>query len=96
MPSKKSVSVRNVSGTSKPRFVISNLSGKYVAAGGTTAKTCQVHSCNNSATATAHVRKSGNGPMYLTKTCAHHNSHTNNANMNVSRTSLVKLTKVRK
>ena len=91
---RQTTSVKNINGTSKPRYVVSNLSAKYQDAGGTKSNKCQVSGCSKDATATAHVRKThGNASSSwnLTKTCASHNSSHNTQNMKVDSSSLVPL-----
>jgi hypothetical protein len=89
--------VKNINGTSKSRFVVSNLKKKYIQAGGKDTKVCQVYSCVKKATATAHVMKnSKDSRWYLTPMCAKHNSHTNHKCMGVCKNSLVALSKLKK
>ena len=75
-----STMVKNVSGSSNPRHVISNLPQKFKAAGGTSSTNCQAKGCDKPAGATAHVRLTDgrrSGDWMLTKTCASHNSSHN-------------------
>lgn len=77
---KNSIMVKNLNGTSKAQYAISNLKAKYVSAGGCTSGTCQHKSCSKPVSATAHVKhadgRRGN-EWYLTSLCAQHN-HTSN------------------
>ena len=89
--------VKNINGTSSPRYVVPDLKKKYVAAGGTNARTCQVNGCSKPNSATAHVQKvSGSNQWHLTPMCAQHNHHSHEKPMNVNKSSLVKLSKIRK
>jgi hypothetical protein len=92
--------VRNVNGTSKDRFKIDDLSRKFVESGGTTSGRCQAKGCKNAATATAHVAKTDgrrDNNQHLTKLCAEHNHHTNNAEIPLRKNAkLVSVAEVRK
>jgi hypothetical protein len=79
-----STMVKNINGTSSPRYAIDNLSSKFVNHGGTSSSTCQVKQCSNSATATGHVKKTdarSDDNWHLTKLCAHHNHSSNDSEM---------------
>lgn len=98
-PKPKYIAVKNINHTSNERYTISELSDKYLQAGGTPSSKCQVENCTNIATATGHVIKThGNASntWYLTKLCASHNNHNNVEPMKISAPSLVKLSKVTK
>ena len=75
--------VKNLNGTSKPKYVIHALKTKYVKAGGCLSSTCQHKSCSKPVSATAHVKhtdgRKGNA-WYLTSLCATHN-HTSNKDL---------------
>jgi len=89
--------VKNINGTSSARYTIPNLKEKYIAAGGTNARTCQVNGCSQPNRATAHVHKvNGNDKWHLTQLCASHNHHSNTKPMSVSKGSLVSVKKVQK
>lgn len=70
--------VKNLHGTSKPRFKITRLSGKYVAAAGYDVKYCQHLGCDKPPVATAHVKlddPSAPRTWFLVKLCASHNHY---------------------
>lgn len=93
-----SLMVKNVHGTSSDRYTVPHLYPKYVAAGGTKSSVCQVKTCTDKATATAHVvRTDGrrDSAWYLARVCASHNSASHTAPMPLPKTTkLVPLTDV--
>jgi hypothetical protein len=90
--------VKNVNGTSKPRYAIPNLTQKYEKSGGVHTKVCQATNCHKPATATAHVisASSGSREWMATRTCASHNHTTNKTSYNVAPKSLIPLKKIKK
>lgn len=77
---RNSTMVKNLNGTSKSQYTITDLKTKYSKAGGCMSITCQHKGCSKSVSATAHVKhtdgRKGNA-WYLTSLCAGHN-HTSN------------------
>lgn len=72
--------VKNINGTSKKTYTISNLKHKYAQHGGCASTTCQHKGCSKKVSATAHVMHADNRKghsWYLTSLCAEHN-HTSN------------------
>lgn len=88
----KNIKVKNINGTSKDRYTITNLKEKYISAGGVKARVCQVVSCSNKVSATAHVHSGGS--WLLAPTCAMHNHHTNDKPMTIAKSALVPVKKV--
>jgi hypothetical protein len=72
-----SILVRNVGGTSAPRYRIADLHAKFQRAGGTSSTRCQVKGCSNPGQATAHVRLVDlrrTQEWMLCWVCNHHNN----------------------
>jgi len=89
--------VKNINGTSSSRYTVPDLKKKYVEAGGTNARTCQVNGCSKPNSATAHVQKvSGSDKWFCTQLCAEHNHHSHTKPMNVNKSSVIELSKIRK
>lgn len=74
-----STMVKNLNGTSGPRYEISDLHGKYLRMGGVDSGNCQVKECHDPGSKTAHVKKTdgrSDDDWYLCWVCATHNHTT--------------------
>lgn len=94
-----SIIVKNITGTSKPRYVVARLREKFEEFAGYEHKKCQVKGCPSDAAVTAHVRKVDgrrDDNWYLTRMCATHNNYTNTEPMALRKNAaLVPLAEVR-